>query len=105
MGVLEAVDDISEVRYRSPRRRGDYHRFDYRVAGLDNYLLFEHWWGDKFRYWNEYSRLNSVPPQEEVDRIYSYLQRIDASIGHACGIEDLPAQVSEICRHVECKGE
>jgi hypothetical protein len=100
---LEAVDDVSDVSYLPPSHSGEYHRFDYRVAGLDNHLLFEHRFYGTTRYWNEYSRLNSAPPQEEVDRILPQLRRIDASIGHACGIEDLPAQVSESCRHVDCE--
>lgn len=99
---LEAAEGVSHVRYRQPESCNDYHRFDYRVADLDTYLQFEQGLGGMLRYWNEYSLLNSVPPQEEVDRIRPHLSRIDASVGHACGIENLPERVSERCYRVEC---
>jgi len=99
---LEQTEGVSDIRYRAPGVGGRYHRFDYRVANLDNHLLFELRYGVT-RYWNEYSLLNSSPPQSEVDRIHPHLQRIDASVGHACGIEDLPSHVTEDCRYVECR--
>jgi hypothetical protein len=100
---LAQTDGVSAIRYRPPSEAGGYHRFDYTVAGLNNYLLFEHRFGyGATRYWNEYSRLNSCPPQSEVDRIRPELRRIDASIGRACGMADLPSRMSEDCRQVEC---
>lgn len=101
---LEQAGGVSNVRYRAPSEAGGYHRFDYTVAGLDNYVLFEHRFGyGGTRYWNEYSRLNSYPPQSDVDRIRPHLRRIDSSIGRACGMDDLPSHMSEECRHVECR--
>ena len=99
---LERVEGVSSVRYRQPTSSGDYHRFDYEVAGLANHLQFESRRDRKVRYWNEYALLNGAPPQAEVDRIRPYLRAIDQSIGLTCGIDDLPSQVSEVCRNVEC---
>ncbi|MFO0555511.1 MAG: hypothetical protein U0271_44450 [Polyangiaceae bacterium] len=101
---LEQAGGVSDIRYHAPDYSSTYHRFDYRVAGLDNSLLFEHRFGyGATRYWHEYSRLNAAPPQAEVDRIRPQLARIDASIGRECGVPELPSQMAEDCRGVECK--
>lgn len=101
---LEQTEGVSDVRYRAPGDGDGYYRVDYRVAGLDNHLLFEHRFGyGATRYWHEYSRLNSHPPQSEVDRIRPHLERIDASIGRVCGIPELPARMTENCWQVECR--
>jgi hypothetical protein len=81
--ALESVHGLSDIRYSQPEfYKGNRHRFDYVVEGIQNKLLYEE--HNNTHYWNGYSFLNTVPGCEDIEIIRPYLLEIDKSIEREC---------------------
>lgn len=111
---LTRMEGVTNVRYVQEQanawrltlrgyKRSQFHKFSYEAVGIEVSLEIELYYNNEADYRHSYMRLNTVPPQEHIDRIRPVMTQVEQVLETECEIKGLSSGIEESCSRVKCK--